>query len=51
MLMGTFKIERSVLVVGDIESGPKTDILGQGGTKTRTDPCLDFFRHQGEGKE
>jgi uncharacterized DUF497 family protein len=28
--------------VGDIENGPKTDILGQAGEGIRTHRCLDF---------
>jgi len=28
--------------VGDLQSGPKSDILGQAGTGRRTDRCLDF---------
>ncbi len=28
--------------VGDIETGPKTDILGQASLRIRTDPCANF---------
>jgi len=28
--------------VGDTESGPKSDILGQASARIRTDHCLDF---------
>ncbi len=30
------------LLVGDIESGPKSDILGQAGKEMGTDRCLGF---------
>jgi len=30
------------LAVGDTESGPKSDILGQASARIRTDHCLDF---------
>jgi hypothetical protein len=36
--------------VGDTESGPKSDTLGEASTGIRTDHYLDF-RHEGKGKE
>jgi len=37
--------------VGDTENGPESDILGQASAGIGMDPCLDFFRHEGERRE
>jgi hypothetical protein len=39
-LAGFLRVNRNT--VGDIENGPKSDILGQASFGIWTDPCIDF---------